>query len=314
MTRGAPPGAKGDQPGNRRNRLGSPCPSNALSAGELATATQFLRATTRPSETRTSTPAAKWSTHVARAHAARSAERSIELDGATARVVDRPNARASPWAPVRALEVFARVRARKKIRNWWREMLTPADVVCACFLLLVRLTHPPTGATHTRRACRDRPIPLAPRLAPRSTPPGCSPSSTAEPHARRGSSPSDSAVPAPQVRFSRKTRNNRVVSIPSFARPRAPRRDASRCEARVGVVTRLLTRSPSFARVRAKRTTRADATRDDRHRLASDADAGVIADLGNARDGNSRMFSKFSFPLPGTEGRGPSRFHGETEN
>lgn len=117
---------------------------------------------------------------------------------------------------------------------------------------MVRLSAPPTGATHRAAPVATAQSPLAPRLAPRSTPPGCSPSSTAEPHARRGSSPSDSAVPAPQVRFSRKTRNNRVVSIPSFARPRAPRRDASRCEARVGVGTRLLTRSPSFARVRAE--------------------------------------------------------------
>ena len=94
VTRSAPPGARAISPGTDGTGSGSPCPSNALSAGELATATQFLGATTRPSETRTSTPAAKWSTHVARAHAARSAERSIELDGATARVVDRPNARA----------------------------------------------------------------------------------------------------------------------------------------------------------------------------------------------------------------------------
>lgn len=65
-----------------------------------------------------------------------------------------------------------------------------------------------------------------------------------------------------------KTRNNRVVSIPSFAHPRASRLDVSRLEARVGVAPCRAMRSPSFARVRAETIphaprARLDATRDD---------------------------------------------------
>ena len=104
MTRSAPPGARVISPGTGGTGAATSDPSPAPSAGELATATHFLGATT-PSDTRTSYAVAG-ETHAAKAHAARSAERSITRGDAG---VDRPNARARvPRASGAAAdEVFA---------------------------------------------------------------------------------------------------------------------------------------------------------------------------------------------------------------
>ena len=226
----------------------------------------------------------------------------------------RTRARESLGARACARGFRTRAGSGKKIRNWWREMLTPADVVCV--FSVVGSIERSSNRCHTpRRACRDRPIP------PSSAP------STAEYSARmfavvdRGTARTPwefslgfGSSGATGALFPKNPKQPRcqhpVVRAPARAAPRRiALRSARRCrDASLDPITEFR------ARPRRNEPARADATRDDRHRLASDADAGVIADLGNARDGNSRMFSKFSFPLPGTEGRGPSRFHGETEN
>ena len=136
---------------------------------------------------------------------------------------------------------------------------------------------------HTpRRTCRDRPTPPAPRLAPRSTPPGCSPSSTAEPRARRGSSPSDSAVPAPQVRFSQKPETT-ALSASRRSRARARRGSTSRASRRASVSRHAARRAHRVSRASAPKRSRTRRARASTRRVTIDTASRLTRMLASSR-------------------------------